>query len=297
MNIPSVSVLWYGGCCGGIPHFFVNQDLCCENGFDPPPTRQLMSDMNMTNSDHASDQSLTEEAYARSIGAATIPTFPHFPDEWDYLTYEEKYRKQKWQKCVLQIGSPGWEQYQIDFALAEAAYNRYDRWKTDYRAWKKKQMYKNAAGNNQHQLGPREFTFTYTDSWFENDGEAQEAMRCAIEKLTRYYKDEIIEFHAIGEYTRAGRSHVHGWYNLTGGRKITDKNFKRAWRYWNPKRKLGKGFEGGHHQTISRVSDFHGYTEKHLEEAWLVIDINNANDEEEVESATPASSGDGTQGS
>lgn len=125
------------------------------------------------------------------------------------------------------------------------------------------------------QLGPREFTFTYSPSWFETDEDAQRAMESAIEKLTRYYKDEIIEFHAIGEFTRDGRSHVHAWYNLIGGRKITDKNFKRAYPHWNPKRKLGKGFEGGHHATIQRISDFHGYTEKHLDEAWLSIHIPN----------------------
>lgn len=124
-------------------------------------------------------------------------------------------------------------------------------------------------------LGPREFTLTYSpDKHYSSDTDAQEAMRQAIDRLTRYYRDEIIEFHAVGEYTDAGRAHVHGWYHLSGGRKITDKNFRRAYPPWNPKRKLGRGHEGGHHQTIERVSDFHGYTEKHLEEAWLYVNIN-----------------------
>jgi len=128
-------------------------------------------------------------------------------------------------------------------------------------------------------LGPREFTLTYSTSWFDTDESAQLAMRIAIEKLTRYYAHEIIEFHAIGEFTRAGCSHIHGWYNLAGGRKITDKNFKRAWPRWNPKRRLGRGFEGGHHETINRLSDFHAYTEKHLEESWLIVNISNAPEE------------------
>lgn len=122
-------------------------------------------------------------------------------------------------------------------------------------------------------LGPREFTLTYGNH-FDNDEAAQAAMTQAIQRLTKYYKDEIIEFHAVGEFTSAGRAHVHGWYHLDGGRKITDKNFRRAYPPWNPKRKLGKGHEGGHHATIDRVSDFAGYAEKHLEEAWLKIDIN-----------------------
>lgn len=128
-----------------------------------------------------------------------------------------------------------------------------------------------------NELGAREFTLTYTPSWYEDDASAQLAMRVAIDKLSRYYKDEIIEFHAIGEYTKDGKSHVHAYYLLKGGLKITDKNFKRAWKHWNPKRKLGKGFEGGHHANISRISDFAGYIEKHLEEAWMDIHINNAN--------------------
>lgn len=147
--------------------------------------------------------------------------------------------------------------------------------------WERRQQDEIHAQNTENarqQLGPREFTFTY-GTHFEDDKQAQRAMERAVERLTRYYKNEIIEFHAIGEFTKAGRAHVHGWYHLEGGKKITDKNFKRAYPPWNPKKKLGRGFEGGHHATIERVSDFHGYAEKHLEEAWLVVNItNNAND-------------------
>jgi len=148
-------------------------------------------------------------------------------------------------------------------------------------------------------LGPREFTFTYSPAWFETDEQAQLAMKSAIDKLTKYYSKEIIEFHAVGEYTASGNSHIHAWYHLVGGRKISDKNFKRAWPRWNPKKKLGRGFEGGHHQAVNRLADFAGYIEKHLEESWLIVDINNADHEEEVDheeegtstsQSTPASS-------
>lgn len=225
----------------------------------------------------ASSPLLTEEAYARSIGAATIPQWPtKFPEEWDYLTHEEKYRQQRWQRAVLDINSEGWRQYMMDYNACERACNARMEFLDGYRAWVRKERHKNAAGENQHQLGPREFTFTYSPEWYEDDTDAQNAMRCAVEKLTRYYRNEIIEFHAVGEFTRDGRAHVHGMYHLDGGRKITDKNFKRAWKHWNPKRKLGKGFEGGHHQTINRTADFLGYMEKNLEEAWLDIHITNA---------------------
>lgn len=140
----------------------------------------------------------------------------------------------------------------------------------------KRKLHDQNSANAKSQLGPREFTLTYSTKWGWDDDEAKETMRQAVERLTRYYKHEIIDFHAVGEFGSDGRPHVHGWYHLAGGRKITDKNFQRAYPRWNPKRKLGKGFEGGHHETISRISDFAGYAEKHLEEAWLKVDITNA---------------------
>lgn len=129
------------------------------------------------------------------------------------------------------------------------------------------------------ELGPREFTLTYSPAWYADDATAQDAMRVAIDKLTRYYKDDIIEFHAIGEYTEAGRSHIHCYYELDGGHKITDKNFKRAWEHWNPRKKLGTGHQGGHHANIRGKSDFLGYIEKDLDTAWMNVHITrNAND-------------------
>lgn len=180
--------------------------------------------------------------------------------------------------------SERWEQEYKFCANAYNTYGRHDGWMSCLWDMYQQQL---TREENQHEksiarakldseLGPREFTLTYSDAWYEDDEAAQHAMKVAIDKLTRYYKDEITEFHAIGEFTKAGRCHIHGWYHLTGGRKITDKNFKRAWSHWNPKKKLGKGFEGGHHATITRVSDFAGYAEKHLEEAWMKVDITNA---------------------
>lgn len=128
-------------------------------------------------------------------------------------------------------------------------------------------------------LGPREFTLTYSPAWFLDDDTAKDAMRVAIDKLTRYYKDDIIEFHAVGEYTEAGRAHVHCYYELDGGHKITDKNFKRAWSFWDPRKKLGQGHQGGHHANVRSKSDFLGYIEKDLNTAWMNVHINNADDD------------------
>lgn len=119
-----------------------------------------------------------------------------------------------------------------------------------------------------YELGAREFTLTYSPKWFD-DNEARIKMINAIDKLIKYYKDEIIELRAVGEVGTNGLSHVHCFYKLTGGLKITDKNFKRAWTHWNPKKPLQKGFEGGHHATVKNESDFLGYIDKDIETAWL----------------------------
>lgn len=233
----------------------------------------------MTYVDKASDPNLTEEAYAQSIGmAGNYPRRPEqIPDRELYV-----YRLTKTAFPTGHATMDATKQFHETYDAIQERYLRdleeYLKFMDGYLVWRRKQLKLDKAGNNGTQLGPREFTFTYGEH-FADPEEAKRVMAQAIDRLTRYYKDEIIEFHAVGEYTQAGRPHIHGWYHLNDGLKITDKNFKRAYPPWNPKRKLGKGFEGGHHATIERVSDFHGYTEKHLEEAWLVKDItNDAND-------------------
>lgn len=132
--------------------------------------------------------------------------------------------------------------------------------------------------NAKSKLGPWEFTLTYSPrkhGWSRD--EAQDAMRTAIERLTRYYREEIEEFHATGEWNASGDPHVHAWYRMDGGRKITTKSFVRAYPIWNPKFKTGpRGHEGGHHEPVKRTADFAGYIEKDLQTAWLKVDITNA---------------------
>lgn len=112
-----------------------------------------------------------------------------------------------------------------------------------------------------HSLGAREFTLTYSHKWFD-DTEARRLMLIAVERLLKYYAGEITEFQVVGETGEKGQSHIHGFYLLKGGKKITDKNFQRAWSHWNPKKKLGAGHEGGHHGEVRSVADFKGYIDK-----------------------------------
>jgi len=124
---------------------------------------------------------------------------------------------------------------------------------------------------NRHQLGAREFTLTYSPKWFTDDMAAREAMRSAMRKLMKYHQGQITHLRAVGEVGKNGASHIHCMYMLEGGRKITDKNFRRAWSYWNPDIKHDNGFQGGHHDTVKNTADFLGYIDKDIDTAWLEI--------------------------
>lgn len=136
-------------------------------------------------------------------------------------------------------------------------------------------LFPKANKKNRHTLGPREFTLTYSTKWFADDDEARRALTKAIDKLIKYYQDEIIQLRAVGEVGKNGASHIHCYYELQGGRKITDKNFKRAWSYWDPSKKHGKGFQGGHHEEVKSAADFLGYIDKEIDSSWLEKNINN----------------------
>lgn len=121
------------------------------------------------------------------------------------------------------------------------------------------------------------FTLTYSPQkhgW--NKEEAQEAMREAIKRLRHYYRHEIEEFDAVGEWTQAGYPHVHGHYRLHAGKRMTTKNFKRAYPIWNPNTKIGKGHEGGYHEPAKSDSDYSGYIQKDLDTTWLVVSTTHA---------------------
>lgn len=133
---------------------------------------------------------------------------------------------------------------------------------------KKKAARKHAG----HELGAREFTLTYSPKWMSDD-EARIEMRKSISKLIKYYQEDLVTLRAVGEVGSNGLSHIHCFYRLVNGLKITDKNFKRAWKHWNPSKPLGKGFEGGHHATVKENSDFLGYIDKDVDTAWFDITV------------------------
>lgn len=169
----------------------------------------------------------------------------------------------KYQNRLYHIDFPTtgylWKRNLDRIDIEEAAYYEHKR---IYNLPKKK--------STRYELGAREFTFTYSPNWYD-DATARKLMTDAIFRLLKYYKDEIVTLRAVGEVSSAGLSHVHCFYKLQSGLKITDKNFKRAYSKWDPKKRQGNGFQGGHHQTVKVESDFQGYIDKEISTAWLDI--------------------------
>lgn len=161
--------------------------------------------------------------------------------------------------------------------LPEEVLNKY--YQRTEEEFKKKMTELRNLKNKKHvnyELGAREFTLTYSPKWF-SDEEARKQMTRAIEKLCKYYKNgdqRIVRLRAIGEVGVNGLSHVHCFYQLLGGVKITDKNFKRAYPPWNPRSPTGPtGHQGGHHANVRHHADFLAYIEKSVTTAWLDVNV------------------------
>lgn len=147
------------------------------------------------------------------------------------------------------------------------------------------------AKNGKHK-GSWELTLTYSPTWYQDDDEAQADLRRALDRLMRYYKSELVELVAVGEFTKDRRAHLHVYYQLENGGKMTDKNLQRAYPHWNSKIKVGKGNQGGHHAPVQVESDYRGYIEKDLEDSWFHLTYPNAQENVSQESSESSPSSD-----
>jgi len=166
----------------------------------------------------------------------------HNHEKYNYETHQEFFERQEKYAMLSE---------RID---QDEVLRYWNKWRADCRLLASQKKH---AG---YELGPREFTLTYSPDWFE-DSKAMFFMDQAIHRLCNYYADEIVELRAVGERTKKGNAHVHCYYELKGGLKMTDKNMKRAYFKWNAKHH--------HHQIVRKTSDFKGYIEKDISNAWF----------------------------
>lgn len=130
--------------------------------------------------------------------------------------------------------------------------------------------------------GVMAFTLTYSPTWGWTESQAREFMKTALSRIQHYYENELLRFVAIGEVGKNGLSHVHGMYHLRGNRRVTTKNWKRAYPKWNPKVRVGSGFQGGYHAPVADPTNYIPYVEEDLRTAWVIVDTTNGNTEEEI---------------
>lgn len=242
--------------------------------------------------DHATDRTLTEGANAHGIGEGNIrpcdkcrrqedasqwvehvdacPNWNH-PYPCAHNALIDEYQRSN--RRVYVATTEGWDDVDHQVARRDKAWDKLvasQQAHDDYVARRQREQAHKRNAEKLHK-GAWAFTLTYSPAkhgWGKE--EAQSAMREAIRRLRHYYRHEIEEFEAVGEWTQAGLPHVHGWYRLTAGKRMTTKNFKRAFPIWNPNHRMGKGHEGGYHEPAKSDSDYAGYIQKDLDDAWLV---------------------------
>lgn len=252
----------------------------------------------MTETGKASDQNLTEEAYAPGIswgaylrerlarGDTGEPDPAYNDDNPNYDAYGD-YLVREYRRLTAKFeNNPSFRKPRTFEELWKLQRKDEDfRLDWDLYTELKHATREPAKAKNGRPKGSWELTLTYSPKWYQDDTEAQEAFRTAERRLLKYYADELVMYRSVGEFTRDGRSHLHILYRLGTGGKFTDKNLRRAYPHYNPKVKVGKGVQGGHHAPVANLADYSGYIEKELTTAWHHHDIANADDSTPPETA------------
>lgn len=101
-------------------------------------------------------------------------------------------------------------------------------------------------------------TLTKAPDWEETE----EDMVVAIEKIMSQKTCPIDKYSWYVEYTDNGLPHIHFIYRTVSGGRIHAKVFKRYWKQWDEKRKLGKGHQGGYHRHVESETAYLEYIEK-----------------------------------
>lgn len=101
-------------------------------------------------------------------------------------------------------------------------------------------------------------TLTKAPDWEETEDDMvyaickiMEQQTCPVEKYIWYV-----------EYTDNGLPHIHFIYRTVSGGRIHAKVFKRYWKQWDEKRKLGHGHQGGYHKHVQSETAYKEYISK-----------------------------------
>lgn len=123
--------------------------------------------------------------------------------------------------------------------------------------WPKAKSHK---GNGAHQ---GEFAFTLTKS--PSDDLTELDMIAAVRKLMAQ-KSCPVKYYAwyleYGNPETKEHPHIHGLYETESRGRIESKHFKRAWKIWDEKVRMGMGFRGGYHRPVELEENYARYIAK-----------------------------------
>lgn len=124
-----------------------------------------------------------------------------------------------------------------------------------------KRISKSHKGNGAYQ---GQFAFTITAS--PNDNLTKEDMLTAVKKLMAQ-KSCPVKYYAwyleYGDMENQTHPHIHGMYETESQGRIEAKHFKRVWKIWDEKQRLGQGFRGGYHRPVRDKEAYSDYIKKY----------------------------------
>lgn len=124
-----------------------------------------------------------------------------------------------------------------------------------------KRISKSHKGNGAPQ---GQFAFTITAS--PADKLSKDDMVNAVRKVMAQ-KSCPVKYYAwyleYGDMENETHPHIHGMYETESGGRIEAKHFKRAWKIWDEKQRLGAGFRGGYHRPVRDSEAYADYIKKY----------------------------------
>lgn len=93
-------------------------------------------------------------------------------------------------------------------------------------------------------------TFAGTLTKSPDDPLSEDDMVNAITKIMAQQTCPVEKYAWYVEYTENGLPHIHFIYRTVSNGRIHQKVFKRYWKTWDEKVKLGKGHRGGYHRHV-----------------------------------------------
>lgn len=107
------------------------------------------------------------------------------------------------------------------------------------------------------------FAFTLTMS--PADGLTEADLVAAVRKVMKQKSCPVTKYAwylEYGDMETKSHPHIHGMYETEKGGVIEKKHWQRAWKIWDPSKKLGAGFRGGYHRPVRSDEAYSQYIAK-----------------------------------